>query len=143
MDVRKDRVVTYQFRLQAQILNFSSTRLLWINSYFPTDPQNAAFDDGELLEVLAEVEKIMDNNAYDDILWQGDLNWDMSRDSYFSLTMKRFMSRIRLVSLWDKGSLQKKKNGNILVFYQYWGNIAEEKNGNLPILAMGGGTPYW
>ena len=44
----------------------------------------------------------MDNNAYDDILWQGDLNWDMSRDSYFSLTMKRFMSRIGLVSLWDK-----------------------------------------
>ena len=88
IDVRKDRVVTKHFRLQAQILNFSNTRLLWINSYLPTDPQNAAFNDTELMEVLAEVENIMDNSVYDDILWQGDLNWDMSRDSDFAMVMK-------------------------------------------------------
>ena len=67
IDIRKDRVVTKHFRLQAQILNFSNTRLLWINSYFPTDPQNASFDDTELLEVLAEVEHIMDSVDFDDI----------------------------------------------------------------------------
>ena len=75
------------------------TRLLWINSYFPTDPQNVNFDDSELLEVLAEVERFMETTGYDDILLQGDLNWDMSRESSFALTMKRFESRLGLVSM--------------------------------------------
>ena len=102
IEVRKDRIVTKHFRLQAQILNFSNTRLLWINSYFPTDSQNVVFDETELSEVLAEVEKIMDTTVYDDILWQGDLNWDMSRNSGFSVMLKRFFSRLGLVSLWEK-----------------------------------------
>ena len=102
LDIRKDRIVTKSFRLQAQILNFSSTRLLWLNSYLPTDPQNGTFDDSELLEVLAEVESIMDKAQFDDILWQGDLNWDMSRNSEFAIVMRRFMDRIGLVSLWER-----------------------------------------
>lgn len=44
----------------------------------------------------------MDGAAYDDILWQGDLNWDMSRDSGFSIVMRRFLSRLGLVSLWER-----------------------------------------
>ena len=91
--------MTSNFRLQADIPNFSSTRLLRINSYFPTDPQNATFDENE---VLAEVENLMDNNVYDDIIWQWDLNWGMSRDSDFSVTMKRSMSRIGLVLLLER-----------------------------------------
>ena len=42
------------------------------------------------------------NIVYDDILWQGDLNWDMSRETNFAMTMKRFVSRVGLVSLWDR-----------------------------------------
>ena len=102
IDIKKDRIVTKNFRLQAQILNFSNTRLLWLNAYMPTDPQNGTFDDSELLEVLAEVEYIMDNTIFDDILWQGDLNWDMSRNSEFGLIMRRFMDKIGLVSLWER-----------------------------------------
>ena len=44
----------------------------------------------------------MDSARYDDILWQGDLNWDMSRDSNFALCMTSFLSRVGLFSLWDK-----------------------------------------
>ena len=99
LDIRKDRIVTRNFRIQAQILNFSSTRLLWLNSYFPTDPQCKNFDDSELLEVLAEIECIMDKAQFDDVLWQGDLNWDMSRTSEFSVIMRRFLDRIGLVSV--------------------------------------------
>ena len=102
LDIRKDRIVTKSFRLQAQILNFSNTRLLRLNAYLPTDPQIATFDDRELLEVLAEVESIMDTAEYDDILWQGDLNWDMTRDTEFAIIMRRFMSRIGLFSLWER-----------------------------------------
>ena len=96
IDIKKDRIVTKNFRLQAQILNFSTSRLLWINAYLPTDPQNGEFDSNELLEVLAEVESIMDSEVFDDVLWQGDLNWDISRNSEFSNIMKRFMNRIGL-----------------------------------------------
>ena len=105
IDIRKDRILTKNFRLQAQVLNFTNTRLLWINAYLPNDPQNATFDERELLEVLTEVESIMDKVDFDDILWQGDLNWAMSRDSEFALIMRRFMARIGLMSLWEKNAI--------------------------------------
>ena len=47
LDIRKDRIVTKNFRLQAQILNFSTSRLLWLNAYLPNDPQNDTFDGSE------------------------------------------------------------------------------------------------
>ena len=66
-----------------------------------TEVDESREDDTELNEVLAEVEKIMDTNIYDDIVWQGDLSWDMSRGSGFSLAIKRFLTRLGLVSLWE------------------------------------------
>ena len=102
LDIRRDRIVTKSYRIQAQILNFSNTRLLWLNTYWPTDPQNATLDDSELLEVLAEVETIMDNAQYDDVVWHGDLNWDMSRNTEFANIMQRFVSKIGVVSLWER-----------------------------------------
>ena len=36
--VKKDRVLTKNYRVQAQMLNLPSSKLLWINTYFPTDP---------------------------------------------------------------------------------------------------------
>ena len=101
LDVKKSRIVTKNFRLQAQILNFSNSRLLWMNAYFPNDPQNGNLDDSELIEVLSEAEAIMDKVEFDDILWQGDFNWDLSRNTEFSRIMKRFMDRIGLVTLWE------------------------------------------
>ena len=38
-NVRKQRIATSSWRLQAQILHFGEYKLLWINSYFPTDPK--------------------------------------------------------------------------------------------------------
>ena len=40
LSLRKERVTTSQWRLQAQILHCSGgQRILWINAYFPTDPR--------------------------------------------------------------------------------------------------------
>ena len=51
--VKKDRVTTHNYRVQAQILNLPSGRLLWLNTYFPTDPQIVReYDDHVLQEVL-------------------------------------------------------------------------------------------
>ena len=58
--VKTVRIPTKNYRLQAQVLHFPESILLWINSYFPTDPLTVRYNDNELLEVLSEVEDIMD-----------------------------------------------------------------------------------
>ena len=70
-------------------------------SYLPNDPRTIAFDDSELLEVLQEIEVILDTTDFDDCIWQGDMNWDMSRQSGFSKTMKQFMERLGLMCVWE------------------------------------------
>ena len=99
--IRKDRVMSKSNRIQAQILNFQNTRILWINAYFPTDPKTVVFKDDELLEVLNELERIMDTTQFDDVMMAADMNWDMSRQSGFALTVRRFLDRIGLSSLWE------------------------------------------
>ena len=101
LNVKTDRVATSSFRIQAQILNFPASRVLWLNTYFPTDPGLANFDEEELLELLGEIENLMDKTDFDDILWNGDLNFDKSRNTAFVNTMTRFLSRIGLESAWD------------------------------------------
>ena len=91
------RIPTKLFRVQAQVIHFPSTRLLWINSYLPTDPQTIQFDSDEL-----EAENIMDNTSYDDVVWAGDLNWDKTRYSGFSERMKNFTEKIGVRSVWEK-----------------------------------------
>ena len=68
LGVRKDRIVTQNARIQAQILNFPNSKLLWINSYLPNDPLSVVFDETALLEVLTEIEHILDSTQYDDVL---------------------------------------------------------------------------
>ena len=99
LNMKIERIKTDNFRIQAQILNFPTTRILWINSYLPNDPLTMMFDDRELLEVLNEVERILDTADYDDCIWQGDLK--MKRDTGFSSLMKQFLGRLGLVSVWE------------------------------------------
>ena len=54
------------------------------------------------MEVLVEIEKIMDNTQYDDCCIGGDLNCDERRDSGFVNTVKEFMNRMGLRSVWEK-----------------------------------------
>ena len=102
IDIRKDRVNTRNYRIQAQVLSFSSGKILWLNTYLPTDPQTVhKYDDTELMEVLKEIETILTSIAYKDVIWAGDLNWDMARGTAFSRIMKGFIQRMGLVSLWS------------------------------------------
>ena len=59
------------------------------------------FDDNELLEVLSEVESIISSAVFDDIIWNGDLNFDPSRNSGFCRAVGAFLIKLGLVSLWD------------------------------------------
>ena len=100
--IKRDRVTSNHFRVQAQVLHLPSSNVLWINSYLPTDPQLVRnYDDTELQRCLAEIENIITNTVFDDIIWGSDLNWDMSRNSQFSQIVRRFMEKLNLVSLWN------------------------------------------
>ena len=101
--VKKDRVVTSGFRVQAQVLNLPNRRILWINTYLPCDTQRiAGWDDSELRLCLIEVEGIILNTNHTDLVWGSDLNWDMSRRTQFSGVMKEFMNKLDIVPLWTE-----------------------------------------
>ena len=103
VQVKKERVTSQGYRVQAQILCLPSSRVLWINTYLPPDPQLIGqYDDSVLREVLAEIESILASSRYDDVVWGSDLNWDMARNTCFSRTMAGFVERTGLVSLWSE-----------------------------------------
>ena len=52
INVKVERVSTKCSRVQAQVLVFPTTRIMWINTYMPNDPMTLSFDDNELFEVL-------------------------------------------------------------------------------------------
>ena len=83
-DLQCDRIESTNSRVQAQIIQFPTFKLLWGNAYFPTDPQDGIFDDRELVCVLQEIESIMDKGGYDHVLWGGDINYDPTRNTTFT-----------------------------------------------------------
>ena len=102
LKVRKSIVMTSSWRLQGQILHFGDYRLLWLNCYFPHDPKILNYDDTELLLVQSEVEQILEAGGYDDCLVGGDFNFDERRSSGFARSMRSFLERVGLVSIWEK-----------------------------------------
>ena len=102
VNVTKERVVTKSYRIQTQILNFESIKVLWLNTYLPTDPLTIGqYDNTELLSVLEEVDSIFADNIFNEVIWGSDLNWDMARNSHFSKTMNDYVQKLGLVSLWS------------------------------------------
>ena len=101
-NVRKVRIKTESFRIQAQVLTLPRTRLLWINTYMPVDPQTILYDKEDLINVLQEVEKVMDTADYDDVVWAGDFNWDRIRNTGFAQILETFTAKLCLKDVWDK-----------------------------------------
>ena len=101
LDVKKNRLKTSSFRIQAQVLNFPTVNILWINAYFPTDPQLINYDEIELQQILNEIENIMDTSQYDEVIFGADFNWDRSRNTGYVACMERWVERIGLQDVWD------------------------------------------
>ena len=100
--VRRERVPTTGWRIQAQILHFGDWRLLWVNVYFPNDPKLVNYDEAELLVVQEVLQDILDKGGYDGCLCSGDWNYDARRRSGFARCMAAFLDRVGLVSVWEK-----------------------------------------
>ena len=103
--VERELVVTTGWRIQAQILRFGGWRLLWVNVYFPSDPQILNFDESELLVVQDELKTILDKGGYDGCICAGDWNYDARRRSGFARSMFTFLEEVGLVSVWEKFSV--------------------------------------
>ena len=102
LKVQRECVNTASWRLQAQILDFGGYKLLWMNVYFPSDPQVLNYNDAELQEIQCEVEKVLEAGGYDDCVCGGDWNYDCRRTSGFAASMHQFLLRAGLVSVWEK-----------------------------------------
>ena len=98
--VKKDRIKTNGWRIQGQIFNFPSRKLLWVNIYLPTDPRTENWDDTELQLYLSEMKSIIDASNTHLILVSGDLNWEMTRNTKFSKIVHDFLLSVNLESVW-------------------------------------------
>ena len=98
-----DKLAQKSFRIQAQILHISASKILWVTTYLPNDPgpASAAWDETELLICLAQVESLLTSTTHDEIVWAGDLNWDMGRNTRFATIVSSFMDRLGLVPVWS------------------------------------------
>ena len=61
LDLKVNLVNSDNFRIQAKVIKFPASRILWLNVYFPTDPLTVDFDETDLMKVLSDIENIMDS----------------------------------------------------------------------------------
>jgi len=89
------------YRVQAVKFNFPSADLLIVNLYLMVDPQVDQFDEIGLLNLLAEVNRIIQSSDCRNILLAGDLNCDFMRDTLFVNTVRQFVNDNNLCIFWS------------------------------------------
>ena len=88
------------FRIQSIVVTIGAYRLLVVNTYFPTDP-GSDFDENELLTIFSDVESVLANNEFDNIILAGDLNTDFRRNTKFVKLVDEFVSNVDGSKSWD------------------------------------------
>ena len=99
--VPRARVAAGSPRIQAQKLTFSTCEVLWINTYFPCDPQLQNYDATELIQTLAEVEALVTAAGNCEVILAGDINCDFRRNNMFTRTVTATQRRLGLTSVWE------------------------------------------
>ena len=95
-------VSSEHMRVQAISIEIKDeSRILIINSYFPSDPRTIEFDDSELIDTLSEIRNIIENNNSSSYILCGDINCDFVRNSGHVRTVRDFISDLCMVSAWD------------------------------------------
>ena len=89
------------WRVQAVTINCGNARILLINSYFPVDSRNLDFNDNELLETIASILSVIDNNDFSDLIWCGDINADFIRATGHVQKVTDFVNDLKLTKAWD------------------------------------------
>ena len=91
VDAIKD-VSPESFRIQSVTITVGAYKFLLINTYFPTDSQSRS-DESELLVMLSDIKKILENNEFEDVVWTGDINADFSRQTQHLLIVDNFITK--------------------------------------------------
>ena len=89
------------WRIQAVTITMNSSKLLIINSYFPTDPRTLRFEDRDLIEVFTVINNIIDKNDFANLVLTGDINADFIRNSGHVNSVKQFVEENGLVKALD------------------------------------------
>ena len=95
--------VPNSFRVQGLKLSVPNSRsVVFINSYFPTDPRGNQEDNTVLLQTLQDIKYIIDHCDIDcNIVLMGDINTDFIRNSSFTNLVVDFTIENNLYSLWN------------------------------------------
>ena len=57
----------------------------------PTDPQLQQIDESEILETLNEIDSIICNSTFNDVILGGDWNYDPNRNTRFCRIVDEFL----------------------------------------------------
>ena len=95
-------ITSENFRIQAVKVNFPEAEIVLVNLYFMVDTQNNNDDDNELLNLLAELTRIIDESDCSNLLLAGDFNCDFARNTNFVNTVKNFVNEKNLNVFWEK-----------------------------------------
>ena len=89
------------WRTQAIILKIGSSRILLINTYFPTDPGTVVLDENELFVTLQSIREVIEGSNFDRIIWLGDLNADFVRKTGHVKCVENFINENNLIKACD------------------------------------------
>ena len=88
-------------RIQCVIID-NGIKTMIINTYFPTDPRNSAFDETELLLLLSNIESMVEENECQHVILTGDFNADFRRNSRFVTIIEEFVDKVGLINSWER-----------------------------------------
>lgn len=88
-------------RVQGSLIALPTSKILWINTYFPGDPGNDNVDEIELRHTLSGIKWLIDNNVHDHIIWAGDINADFKRDTRHVTVVQDFLKELNLATAWS------------------------------------------
>ena len=87
-------------RIQCVLARVAQCKLLLINSYFPTDPRGE-FDENDLVIILNEIQKLIDENDFHHLIIGGDINADFGRKTRFVDMIREFIESTGMCKSWD------------------------------------------
>ena len=95
-------VSPHHWRIQAVIISASNSKVLIINTYFPTDPKTSDFDPTDILSTLDAINDVLTSNEFDHVIWSDDFNADFVRKTKFTHMVDKFIKEKELLKSWDK-----------------------------------------
>ena len=101
-NIRKHTTIlkSLSWRIQPVVIKVGNKSNLIINSYFPTDPRTLGGQNIELENVLAEISNVIHSTSFNCLYLIGDINCNFIRNSSHVETVRDFMNKTNLYSVW-------------------------------------------